>query len=256
MNRNKIIALVIMAPFFVAQIANSKPYKYSDGKISFAGEYFAAPGEKKSPGLVLIHNWMGVTAETVKQSERFQKLGYSVLAADIYGEGIRPTNPKDAGALATQYKTDRKLLRERVGLAIRELSKMKNVDPTQIVVLGYCFGGTAAIEAARSGENIKGAISFHGGLDSPTPADGAKIKAKILALHGADDPFVPAADLTAFESEMKSHRVNFEIVKYPGAVHSFTDLGAGTDNSKGAAYNKKADESSFEKATLFLKSVF
>ncbi len=95
-------------------------------------------------------------------------------------------------------------------------------------------------------------MSFHGGLDSPTPADGAQIKAKVLALHGAIDPYVPAAEVAAFESEMQKFGVDYELVKYGGAVHSFTDFGAGTDNSKGAAYNANADARSFERAKDFL----
>jgi dienelactone hydrolase len=99
-------------------------------------------------------------------------------------------------------------------------------------------------------------VSFHGGLDSPNPADGAHIKAKVLALHGADDPFVPAKDVDAFEKEMKAHHVSYDLIKYPGAVHSFTEVGAGNDNSKGAAYNASADQKSFERARAFLASAF
>ena len=135
-----------------------------------------------------------------------------------------------------------------------ELLKLQSND--QVVVAGYCFGGTGAIEAARSGAKILGAISFHGGLDSPTPADGKNIKGKVLALHGAIDPYEPAADLVAFEKEMQDNKVDYQLVKYGGAVHSFTELGAGNDITKGAAYNEAADKRSFAAAESFLKEVF
>ena len=129
-------------------------------------------------------------------------------------------------------------------------------DAAKLAATGYCFGGTAVIELARSGAPVKGVVSFHGGLDSPTPADGKNIKAKVLALHGADDPYVPAKDVAAFESEMKSSGVDYVLIKYPGAVHSFTHKAAGNDNSKGAAYNADADRDSWFQMEQFLKRLF
>lgn len=233
----------------------AKSLKYKSGGQAFEGILLEA-AKKKMPGIILIHNWMGVTSETEKQAKRFQKLGYNVLAADIYGEGVRPKNPKEAGELAGKFKGDRKLLRERIQIAINELKKQGAVDPEKIAIIGYCFGGTAAIEAARSGESLKGVISFHGGLDSPNLADGSQIKAKVLALHGAIDPFIASKDLEAFEKEMQTNKVDYELIKYGGAVHSFTDEGAGTDISKGAAYNAEVDTKSFKRASDFLVDIF
>ncbi len=233
----------------------SKPHAYSHGDLKFEGQFFPAK-KKNAPGIVLVHNWMGVGAETEKQAKRFQMLGYNVLVADIYGAGQRPTDAKAAGQLAGKFKSDRKLLRERVHIALEELARQKGVNKDKLAVLGYCFGGTAAIESARNGENIRAAISFHGGLDSPAPADGANIKAKVLALHGAIDPHVSAKDLEAFEKEMQTHKVDYELVKYGGAVHSFTEEAAGSDISKGAAYNATADARSFERARDFLAEAF
>ena len=115
--------------------------------------------------------------------------------------------------------------------------------------MGYCFGGTTALELARSGADLKGAISFHGSLDTPNTADAKNIKGRILVLHGADDPFVPVKDVNAFEDEMRSAGVQWELVKYSGAVHSFTNLGAGNDPKKGSAYNKIADQRSWASMT-------
>ncbi len=233
----------------------AKNHKYSFQNQNFEGQYFPA-ATKNAPGIVLIHNWMGVSTETEKQALRFQKLGYNVLVADIYGAGVRPKDAKEAGTLAGKYKSDRSLLRERVSIALKELTKQPQVDGQRLAVIGYCFGGTAAIESARNGENLRAVISFHGGLDSPTPNDGAKIHSKVLALHGAIDPYVSAKDVEAFETEMQTSKADYQLVKFGGAVHSFTDLGAGTDISKGAAYNQKADERSFVMAREFLAEAF
>ena len=136
---------------------------------------------------------------------------------------------------------------------LKTLRDQPQVDKTKIVDIGYCFGGTAALELGRTGADLRNIVSFHGGLDSPKPEDGKKIKAKVLALHGADDPFVSAADLAAFESEMRNNKVDWQLVKYGGAVHSFTEKTAGTDNSKGAAYNADADRRSWQAFKDFLK---
>ena len=117
------------------------------------------------------------------------QLGYVVFCADIYGKESRPQNVQDAGTTAGKYKSDRKLLRVRVNAALDVLKKNELGDTKRVAAIGYCFGGTAVIELARSGANIAGVVSFHGGLDSPAPADGKNIKCKVLALAGADDPF-------------------------------------------------------------------
>lgn len=204
----------------------------------------------KRPSVLIIHQWTGLGPNEKMRAHMLAELGFNVLAADIYGKGVRP-QPPAAGKEAGKYKSDRALYRGRMNAALEVLRKDPNTDETKIFVIGYCFGGTGAIELARSGARLLGAVSFHGGLDSPTPADGRNIKCEILALHGADDPFVSAADIMAFEAEMKSAGVKYQLVKYPGAVHAFTQKEAGNDNSKGAAYNAEADAKSWEAMKAF-----
>jgi dienelactone hydrolase len=234
----------------------TKTVEYKKGNDTFEGVLVVPEKAKgKLPGVLVIHNWMGVTEETKKQAARIAELGYAVFAADIYGKGVRPKNAEEAGKLATTYRGgDRKLFRERLQLGLETLRGQKEVDGSKVLAAGYCFGGTGVIELARSGADVKGFVSFHGGLDSPTPADGKNIKGKILALHGADDPYVKAEDLAAFEKEMRDNKIDWQLVKYGNAVHSFTELEAGNDNSKGAAYNAAADARSFEEFKNFAKS--
>ena len=233
--------------------ATNQSVEYSANGQTFEGLLVTPQGPaEKHPLVLMVHNWKGVTAETAKQADRFAELGYVVFAADIYGKGIRPQDAKQAGAEATIYKTDRALFRQRLNLALETALQQPGVDSEKVAVVGYCFGGTAALELARSGAELQAIVSFHGGLDSPNPADGKNITGQVLALHGADDPYVPAKDLAGFEAEMQTNNVNYQLIQYPGAVHSFTDVGAGTDNSKGAAYNAAADQQSFAEAKKLL----
>ena len=229
-----------------------KPLEYKAGDVLCEGwQAYDDAMPSKRPGVLIIHQWTGVSDHEKEAARKLASLGYNVLVADIYGKGIRP-QPPAAGKEAGKYKGDRPLLRSRVNAALDVLSHDARTDASKIAATGYCFGGTTVVELARSGAKVKGVVSFHGGLDSPTPADGKNIQAKVLALHGADDPYVPAKDVAAFEAEMQTNNVNYQLIQYPGAVHSFTDVGAGTDNSKGAAYNAAADQQSFAEAKKLL----
>lgn len=207
------------------------------------------------PGALVVHDWMGLTDRTKAKAKELAALGFTAFAADIYGKGKIPKNSEEAAAQAGIYKNNRPLFRDHLNAAFNELKKIKNVNTKKMVAIGFCFGGTGVVELARSGAPLLGVVSFHGSLDSPKPEDGKNIKAKVLALHGADDPFVAAKDLTAFEEEMKINKIDWQLVKYGGAVHSFTDKSAGTDNSKGAAYNESADKRSFQAMKDFFKEL-
>jgi dienelactone hydrolase len=210
----------------------------------------------KRPGVLIAHQWKGLTAYEKRRAEMLARLGYVVFCADIYGKGVRADNPQDAAKLANQYKGERPLLRARVNAAFDQLKKHSLVDARRTAAIGYCFGGTTVLELARSGANVGGVVSFHGGLNTPTPEDAKQIKSKVLALHGADDPHVPPAEVTAFEEEMRKAKVDWQLVAYGGAVHSFTMKEAGDDNSKGAAYHEKADQRSWEAMTAFFAEIF
>jgi dienelactone hydrolase len=230
--------------------------EYKDGDTTLEGflAYDTAQAGKR-PGILVVHQWMGLSDYEKKRCEMLAKLGYVAFAADVYGQGIRPKSVAEAGAQAGKYKSNRKLLRQRVNAGLACLRQQRLVDAQRVGAIGYCFGGTAVIELARSGADVRGVVSFHGGLDAPTPADGKNIKCRVLALHGADDPFESAADLAAFENEMRAGGVDWELVKYGGAVHSFTDWNA--DGSlKGAQYNERADRRSWAAMREFFADLF
>lgn len=211
----------------------------------------------KRPAVLVIHQWTGLSDHEKRSSRRLAELGYNVCAADIYGKGIRP-QPPEAGKEAGKYKGDRALYRARLTAALDWLKADERTDGKKIAAIGYCFGGTGVLELARSGTDIAGVVSFHGGLDAATgmAAEAGKISAKVLVLHGAEDPFVPAEQVAAFEKEMTGAKANWQMVRYDGAVHSFTQKEAGNDNSKGAAYNEAADQRSWAAMKAFLAELF
>ena len=207
------------------------------------------------PGVLVVHDWMGCDSYAKMRADMLANLGYVAFAADIYGRDVRPKSPQEAGALAGKYKGDRPLLRARVNAALDTLEKQPLVDTKRVAAIGYCFGGTTVLELARSGADIAGIVTFHGGLDTPT-RDAKNIKCKVLICHGADDPYVPATDVTALQDEFRKAGVDWQMIYYSGAVHSFTRPSSGNDNSKGAAYNEKADKRSWQAMKDFFAEIF
>lgn len=246
----KMISLVVLSGLLshAAQAkVELKKIEYKAGDQTFEGVVAMDSAIKgKKPGIVVFHNWMGVTAETESKITELAKLGYVAMAADVYGKGIRPKDVKEAGELATKYKSDRKELRNRANYALEELKKNSHVDTSKLFATGYCFGGTTALELARSGAPLLGTVSFHGGLSNPTPADAKNIKGQVLVYHGAVDPYVPADEVAAFKKEMDESKVPYEMVMFANTVHSFTEKAAGNDITKGAAYNETADKRSWD----------
>ncbi len=231
---------------------------YQDGDVTLEGYAAYDPDQVtgKAPGVLVVHQWMGLTDYEKLRCRQLAELGYVAFALDIYGKGIRPADTSEAGQMAGKYKSDRKLYRQRLNRGIEQLKKLQQVDSTRLAAIGYCFGGTGVLELARSGAEVNGVVSFHGGLDSPSPADGKNVKAKVLVLHGADDPFVPQKDIDAFIAEMNNAKVDWEMTSYSGTVHSFTQPMAGNDNSRGAAYNERADMRSWDAMKTFFASLF
>ena len=234
----------------------SKTIEYKQGDATLEGVLVwddAVSGQR--PGVLVVHQWLGLTDYEKHRAEMLAQLGYVAFCADIYGKGVRPKDVSEAGAEATKYKTDRALLRQRVNAGLDELKQSGLVDPKRVAAIGYCFGGTTVLELVRSGADLSGVVSFHGGLDSPAPSDGKNIKCPVLVCHGADDPFEKPEDLTAFEKEMRDCKVDWRLIMYGGAVHSFTQPNPGFSNP-GAKYNEKADKRSWEDMKMFFAEIF
>jgi dienelactone hydrolase len=251
-----LILTAAVCPIFLNAKIVTQTIDYKQGDTTLEG--YVAYDDALSgarPGVLIVHQWLGLTDYEKHRAEMLAQLGYVAFCADIYGKDNRPNGVKEAGPLSSKFKADRTLLRARVNAGLDELKQQPNVDQKNIAAIGYCFGGTTVIELARSGADINGVVSFHGGLDSPTPADGKNIKCKVLALAGADDPFQKPADLTAFESEMRDNKVDWQIAFYGGAVHAFTQPNPGFVNA-GAKYNEKADKRSWQAMKDFFAEIF
>jgi dienelactone hydrolase len=251
-----LIAFAIMNSPSEAKI-QTEDVEYKAGDVVLEGFLaYDDANPKPRPGVLLIHDWMGVGDYAKSRARQLAELGYVAFAADIYGKGVRPSNPTEASALAAKYKKDRALYRERLKAALDQLTNNKLTASGEVAVIGYCFGGTGALELARSGAALKGVVTFHGGLSNPTPDDAKHIRCPVLVLHGADDPMVKPDEVAAFKSEMEKAGAKYEFIAYPGAVHSFTRPDAGNDNSKGVAYNAEADRKSWAEMRKFFGEIF
>jgi dienelactone hydrolase len=254
------LLLAALWPVSLRAEVRERAIEYRDGNVVLEGflaydESKARPGSGRAPGVLIIHQWLGLTENERMRARMLAELGYVAFAADIYGKEGRPRDRGEAPQAAGKYKGDRQLFRRRLLLGLEELRRQPGVDPSRIAGIGYCFGGTGALELARTGADLRGVVSFHGGLDSPNPEDGKKIKAKVLVLHGAADPFVPQKDIEAFKKELDDAKVDWQMVYYAGAVHAFTQKEAGNDPSKGAAYDARADRRSWSALRTFFDEV-
>jgi dienelactone hydrolase len=249
------LALASLCANVLNAAIKTETIEYKQGETTLEGALVYDDAMKgPRPGVLVAHQWKGLSDYERKRAVMLAELGYAAFCVDIYGKGIRPPTPQAAGAEAGKYKGNRALLRERVNAGLLAFRKQSVVEPKRLAAIGYCFGGTTVIELARSGAEVTGVVSFHGALDSPKPEDGKNIRCKVLALHGADDPFVPAKDIEAFESEMRSANADWQLVKYGGAVHSFTDWNA-DGSMAGAKYDEKADKRSWEEMKRFFAEV-
>ncbi|MFI8580886.1 dienelactone hydrolase family protein [Ectopseudomonas khazarica] len=208
-----------------AVVAKAVPYEI-DGEAFEGVLLYDDSVTTPRPGLLAIPNWMGVNDDTVAKAARAAGSRYVVFLADMYGKAVRPSNADEARAAATSVRADRALMRRRAQAAVEVLKAQGDevaLDTRKLGAIGFCFGGGAVLELARSGAPLQGFVSFHGNLDTPNPADAKNIQAPVLVLHGADDPAVPQAQVDGFVAEMKAAGVDWQLVSYGGAVHSFTD---------------------------------
>ncbi len=258
--RTRLTALAASAAALLAFAATAdarirtQSFEYKHGDVVLEGFIAYDDANKgKRPGVVIFPSWIGPSDHERDAAKRLAAMGYVAMVADPYGKGIRPTPPKETRAEMDKYMGNRPLFRDRVNAALDVLKKNANVDVKKLAAIGYCFGGGAVLELGRSGADVAAIVSFHGSLSNPTPADAAKIKGRVLVLHGADDPAVPQKEVDAFQKEMREAKLDWQFVSYSGTVHSFTMPRAGNDNSRGSAYNERSDKRSWVAMQAFFK---
>lgn len=205
--------------------------------------------DERRPAVLVVHDWSGVADNVRMRAQMLARRGYVAFAADLYGAGVRPTGDA-AAAEARKYYDDLPLLRSRVAAGFSWLRQHPAVDPARLAVIGYCFGGSAALEFARTGAPARAVVSFHGRLIAHEPSDAAQIAASLLVLTGGDDPVVPDAAVAAFQQELRgAPHVDWQVTTYSGAPHAFTI--PGTDR-----YRPVADARSWRALVCFLDEVF
>lgn len=212
--------------------------------------------EGARPGILIVHQWMGLSENEKMRARMLAGLGYVAFAADVYGKGVRPATAEEAAAESGKYLADRALLRRRVAAGLKRLKEESRVNPQKTAAIGYCFGGCAVLELARSGADVQGVVSFHGLLNTPNPKDAENIRCPLLVMQGAEDPYANDESIQKFLDEMRAANVDFQFIDYGGAVHGFTQKSAGDDKSKGVAYNAKADARSWVAMRGFFQEIF
>lgn len=235
----------------------SRAIGYSADGLAFEGRLlFDADDSAPRPALLMAPNWFGINDGALAIAQQVASQGYRVLLADLYGTKVRPTSAAEAGAAMQPLKQDRALLRRRLGAILDALLGQLEtaIDSARVAAFGFCFGGTCALELARAGAPLKAAVSFHGALDTPDPADARNIRGAVLVLDGALDPLVPREQLPAFAKEMGDAGVDWQLLSYGGAVHSFTDPAA--NNPGTAQYNETVSRRAFAAMYALLDEVF
>lgn len=250
------LVVLVLASTASAQV-RTRTIEYSHGDLQLVGYLaFDAAIEGPRPGVLIVHEWWGLNTFAKDRARQLAEAGYVAFAVDMYGDGRTTSEVPEAQRLATPFYQDRNMMRARAAAGLTLLQRQEQVDADQIAVIGYCFGGTVALELARSGAPVRGAVSFHGGLGTPDTEDAKKIRGKVLVLHGAVDPLVPPEEVAAFSKEMEDANVDYQLIAYGGAVHSFTNPRAGRAGIPGVEYHREADERSWRHMMMFFDEIF
>ncbi|MGD8340603.1 MAG: dienelactone hydrolase family protein [Gammaproteobacteria bacterium] len=206
------------------------------------------------PGVAIAHAWGGRGELEQAVAVRLAALGYGALALDMFGKGVRGASREENAALIAPFLEDRNLLQARMSRAISVLREQPEIDPNRIAAIGYCFGGLCVLDLARSGADVGGVVSIHGLFNPPEPPPGVPITAKVLALHGHEDPMVPVEAVNRLEQELTGAGADWQIHVYGGAMHAFTNPQA-NDPDFGTVYNETADRRSWATLVAFLSEV-
>ena len=232
---------------------------YRAGDVTCTG--FIAYDENikgKRPVVLIVHEWWGLNDYTKMRARMLAGLGYLAMATDMFGNGKTAANPKEAQELTGPFYKDPSLAKSRLDAAILKIKEYPQVDPANIAAIGYCFGGNLVLNYAKLGADLKGVVSFHGGLGG-VPADKKLLKAKILICHGGNDKFVSQHDLDEFKQQMDSIHADYAVKIYANATHAFTNPDAtkiGKEFNLPIEYNAEADKDSWNDMKTFLRRIF
>lgn len=238
-----------------------EPVTYRDGNTVMKGFIVYDDAIKaRRPGVVVVHEWWGITKHVREEARKLAGQGYTAFVADMYGDGKTADNPKDAGALSGAVRKNPAAMQSRFNAARDTLARHATVDPGKIAAIGFCFGGSVVLDMARVGTDLVGVAAFHAGLTPATPhAAPGRVKAKVLVLNGAADPFIKPDTVDAFKKEMETAKVDYRYVNYPGAVHAFTNPEAtekGKQFNLPLAYDAEADRQSKAEMSKFFSGLF
>jgi len=254
-----LLALSISVPAVGA--IKETPVTYTDGATTMKGfVVYDTAKTGKRPGIVVVHEWWGITKHIHDEAGRLARQGYTAFIADMYGDARTADNPDAAGALMDSVMKNPSAMESRFKAAREQLAKQPTVDPSRIGAVGYCFGGAVVLNMARAGADLSGVVGFHAtlGLNTPAPAPGT-VKAKILVLNGADDPFVKKEEYAALKTDFDAAKADSRVIEYPGAVHAFTNPEAtalGKKFNLPLRYDAKANKEAEAEASRFFTAVF
>lgn len=230
---------------------------YTADGLEMVSDVFAPEGDATRPGVLVFPEAFGLSGHARHSARRLAELGYVALACDLHGDAKEIPDLNQVMGLLGPLRSDVSRIRARAAGGLKALLAAGGVDARRVAAIGYCFGGTMALELARSGADIVAAVGFHSGLGTQNPADAKAIKGKVLVCLGADDPLIPAADRAAFETEMREAGVDWRMNLYGGVVHSFTNPDADkAGRPEAIKYDAAADKRSWDEMLALFGEVF
>ena len=257
----RLVYLSICVPslLFAGVVTQEVDYQVAGVKLQGYLAYHQSQSASPKPAVLVVHEWWGHNAYARKRAEMLAELGYVAFALDMYGDNKLAQHPDDARKFMQEALSNKPMLKKRFLAALNYVKRLDNVDKQSIAAIGYCFGGAVVLNMARIGVDLAGVVSFHGALVTSTPARKNKVSAKVLVLHGGNDAFIPEQEVAAFESEMKNAQVDYHLVVYEGADHSFTNPQADSIAARFSmplGYHQQADVDSWQKMQTFFDNIF
>ena len=242
-----VLASTLLASTYATADVQTKAFNYTVDGTTHKG-YLAYDDAKEGPrpGVLVVHEWWGLNEDAKKRARMLAGLGYIAFCADMYGNGKVVDHPRDAGAMATEVRKNVQTWRAKAQAGLKILKAQPQTDPSKLAAIGYCFGGSTALQLAYSGADIQAVATFHAALPIPTDEEAKAIKAKILVCHGANDNFITPETIAAFKGALEKAGVHLQFESYPNAVHSFTVVGIDDKKVNGLAYNEAADKKSWQ----------